>query len=215
MVVTQENSGTAVDPRCLLSGARRGDASQVGQLLDAYRNYLRILADAHLDRKLRGRVSPSDIVQETMLEAYRDFQQFRGRNEGEFLGWLRQILAHTLARIIEKHVLTKKRDVRRDVSLKKIAANVEQSTMQLSCVLNANRESPSSAARRQERAVILANVMSELSVDQQQVLILRNMQGLKFTDVAKQMNRSVPACQMLWMRALKRLRELYEGRDEG
>lgn len=199
----------------LLSQAKRSNHERLGTLLESYRNYLSVLADARLDRKLRGRLSSSDIVQEAMLQAHRDFPQFRGTTEREFLGWLRKILAHTLAREIETHVITKKRDVRREVSLEKIAAGVERSTMQLKGRLAANARTPSSHARERERAVILADVMSEISCDQREVLILRNMQGLKFSEVAELMGRSTAATKMLWMRAIKKLRELYENRDEG
>lgn len=203
------------DQQCLLSAAQHGDRSQLGLLLNSYRNYLSGLADSRLDRKLRGRLSPSDIVQETMLQAHRDFERFRGSSEREFLGWLRQILAHTLARVIETHVLAKKRDVRRDVSFAKIAAGAERSTLQLNLVIPASCKTPSSNAQQRERAVILANAMSELPEDQREVLILRNMQGLKFARVAEVMGRSQAATKMLWMRAIKRLRERYEHQDEG
>ena len=203
------------DQQCLLSHAKQGDQSQLGLLLNSYRSYLSVLADSRLDRKLRGRLSPSDIVQETMLQAHRDFEHFRGSSEREFLGWLRRILAHTLARVIETHVVAKKRDVRRDVSIAKIAAGVERSTLQLNLAIAASCQTPSSNARQRERAVILTDVMSELSDDQREVLILRNMQGLKFTEVAEVMGRSQAATKMLWMRAINRLRERYEHRDEG
>lgn len=198
----------------LLSQARRSSL-HLGPLLESYRNYLSVLADSRLDRKLRGRLSCSDVVQETMMAAYRDFEQFRGKSEREFLGWLRKILARTLARIVETHVLTQKRDVRRDVSLAKIAAGIEHSTVQLNLGLAAGQKTPSSDARERERAVILADVMSELSSDHREVLILRNIQGLQFAEVAELLGRSTPATKMLWMRAIKSLRERYEGRDEG
>jgi len=199
----------------LLLQAKRGNQEQLGTLLESYRNYLNVLADSRLDRKLRGRLSFSDIVQETMLQAHRDFQQFRGTSEREFLGWLRKILAHTLTRVIETHVLTQKRDVRRDVSMAKISAGVERSTMELNFAIAANGRTPSSHARERERAVILADVMSNLSDNQREVLILRNMQGLKFTEVAELVGKSPAATKMLWMRAIKKLRHLYENRDEG
>lgn len=199
----------------LLTEAKLGNQERLGMLLESYRNYLSVLADSRLDRKLRSRVSYSDIVQETMLLAHRDFAQFRGDSEREFLGWLRKILAHTLARVVETHVLTKKRDVRRDISMANIAAGIERSTMQLNFAIAARCRTPSSHARERERAVILADVMSSLSNAQREVLILRNMQGLKFTEVAELMKKSPAATKMLWMRAIKKLRHLYENRDEG
>src|SRR5262245_28411131 len=88
----------------LLSRARRGDRSQLGQLLQLYRNYLTILAATQLDARLRRRMSPSDLVQEAMLGAYRDFDQFRGASERELLAWLRQILIHCLHHAYEAPV---------------------------------------------------------------------------------------------------------------
>ena len=201
--------------QALLLKAKRGGDQPLGTLLESYRNYLNVLADSRLDRKLRGRLGSGDIVQDTMLQAHRDFSQFRGHTEREFLGWLRQILANTLSRAIETHVLAKKRDVRRDVSMAQMRTGVERSTMQLNVAFAASCRTPSSHARERERAVILADVMNELSADQREVLILRNMQGLKFAEVAEVMGRSQAAAKMLWMRAIKRLRQKYENRDEG
>lgn len=211
MILFKNGSGVA---RSLLTRAKRGHGSQIGELLDAYRKYLCVIADRQLDQKLRARISPSDIVQETMLEAHRDFGQFRGENEHEFAGWLRKILANTLARAIEMHVQTKKRDVRRDVPLANLTA-ADQSTGQLQFDFAARVDTPSFDARRNERSAILAASMADLPSAQREVLLLRNIRGLKFQDVAKQMNRSIPATKMLWMRAIKHLRKLYEDRDAG
>src|SRR5262245_65323637 len=76
----------------LLSYARGGDEQQLGRLLTLYRNYLTILATTQLDARLRRRVSPSDLVQEEMLGAYRDFAKVRGSSERSMLVWLPQIL---------------------------------------------------------------------------------------------------------------------------
>ena len=78
-------SRDARNTRELLSRARKGDGECLGELLTLYRNYLTLLAGTQLERRLRPRVSPSDIVQETMLRAHRHFGQFKGRSEAEFL----------------------------------------------------------------------------------------------------------------------------------
>ena len=72
----------------LLEKARRGEREPLGQLLQLYRNYLTILATTQLDRRLRRRMSPSDLVQETMLAAHGDFAKFRGSSERELLAWM-------------------------------------------------------------------------------------------------------------------------------
>ena len=108
----------------LIEDAREGDAEPLGQLLEFYRNYLTVLATTQLDRRLRRRMNPSDLVQETMLAAHHDFGQFRGRSKRELLAWLRQILINCLHHAIETHLKAKMRDVRCEVSIEQMSASV-------------------------------------------------------------------------------------------
>src|SRR5690349_13779158 len=85
-----------LEVQVLLGRARQGDAAARGRLLDLYRNYLRLLARTRLDAELRVGLDPSDLVQETLLEAHRDFEHFTGVSEGELLAWLRRILVRNL-----------------------------------------------------------------------------------------------------------------------
>src|SRR5437016_14538428 len=97
------------NPAELLAKARQGNGESLGQLLEFYRNYLYLLARTQLDLHLQTRANASDIVQETFLVAAGHFQQFRGHSEGELLGWLRRILIHQIARLVEKQVVAQKR----------------------------------------------------------------------------------------------------------
>src|SRR6188768_1962245 len=74
-------------PGNILEDARQGDRQRIGELLSQYRNYLLLLATTQIESRLQPRVSPSDIVQETMLKAHRHFAQFRGQSEKELLAW--------------------------------------------------------------------------------------------------------------------------------
>ena len=80
----------------LIAAARGGDATTLGRLLEVYRNYLRLLARLELDRRLRGKLDASDVVQEAFLDAHRYFPAFRGTAEAKFVAWLREILAGTM-----------------------------------------------------------------------------------------------------------------------
>ena len=73
------------DRERLLTAAKAGSGECVSELLKLYCHHLRILAETQLDGRLRARVSPSDVVQETLLEAPCGFAQFRGQSEEEFL----------------------------------------------------------------------------------------------------------------------------------
>ncbi len=129
----------------LLGRAQAGSTESLGHLLQLYANYLKLLVLAQLEHNLRARVSPSDVVQETFFEAHRDFVQFRGKTSGEFLAWLRRILVNNLCRVVEQHVLTEKRDVRREVSMERLASALEQSTARLEAVLPDPGSSPAPA----------------------------------------------------------------------
>ena len=133
-----------------LREARRGEANCLGKLLQYYGNYLKLLVTTHLDAKLRTRCSPSDIVQESYFEAHRDFEKFQGQTAAEFLAWLRKILVNNMAREVEKHILSAKRDVRREVRLDGMQAALERSAARLESVFIDRGPSPSSRADRHE-----------------------------------------------------------------
>lgn len=196
----------------LLSAAKNGEAESLGQLLEMYLNYLKLLARTQLDQKLQGRTSPSDVVQETLLEAHRDFPQFRGNHPEEFLGWLRRILINNLARVVQRHVLAEKRDVRREISIDDVGADVERSTARLVAVLADAGNSPSSDAQKHEAGLVLADELAELNADYRDVIVLRHLEGLSFADVAGKMGRTSGAVRMLWMRAIAQLRVRLESR---
>ncbi|QDS96044.1 ECF RNA polymerase sigma-E factor [Roseimaritima multifibrata] len=187
----------------LLASARSGNRESLGQLLQWYANYLTILATTQLDRRLRRRLNPSDIVQEAMLAAHQDFADFRGESQGELLCWLRTILIHTLHRSFKKHVKVQKRDIRREVSLEAVSNRLEESAVNLAAILPAHGPSPSTPMRTRERGVELANALSKLKPAYREVITLRVLQGLPFEEIAQRMDRGSGAVRMLWLRALE------------
>lgn len=100
----------------LLCNARTGSAEALGRLFEACRGYLLAVARQDLAASLRAKVDAADVVQETFIEALRDFSAFRGETGQQFLGWLRGILRHNLADLI-KHFESRCRTVSQEVSL--------------------------------------------------------------------------------------------------
>ena len=102
----------AVSPEQLLAQARAQGGQSLGSLLELYRGYLTLLARLQLGRRLQGKADAADLVQETFLEAHQNWGRFRGTSEGEFLRWLRRILAAQIADLMRRFLGTRRRDVR-------------------------------------------------------------------------------------------------------
>jgi RNA polymerase sigma-70 factor (ECF subfamily) len=198
-------SHTSPDPLDLLSLARAGDGGARGQLLEQYRGYLLLLARLQIGRRLRGKADAGDLVQETFLEAHRDFGQFQGDSEGELVGWLRRILATNIANLARHYLGTRRRDVRLE---RQLAAELDESSRVLDGALVARLTPPSQQAARRELAVLLADALERLPDDHREVIILRHLEGLTFPEIATRMGRSLDVTKKLWPRALARLRRL-------
>ncbi len=195
-------------PSVLISRARAGDEDALSQLLSMYGNYLQILARTQVNAVLQLRIAPSDLVQETLLEACQNFGGFEGQSERELLSWLRKILVRTVTDQARRHQ-AQKRDVRRQRSLHDL---LERSSLSVERALAADITSPSQRASNREQAVILADALARLPDDYREVIILRHLQGLKFEDVAGRMGRSSGAVRMMWPRALEQLRRELEAK---
>jgi RNA polymerase sigma-70 factor (ECF subfamily) len=180
----------------------------LGQLLELYRNYLELLARLQLGRRLQGKVDPSDLVQETFLEAHATFGQLRGSTQAELVGWLRQMLASNLASLARRYCGTQRRDVRLE---RQLATELEQSSRALDRKLVAPHSSPSAQAARREQAVLLADALRNLSEQYREVIILRQLEGKSFPEVAQRMGRTLESVKKLWIRALAQLRDLLGG----
>jgi RNA polymerase sigma-70 factor (ECF subfamily) len=175
----------------------------VGRRLEAYRDYLTLLARMQIGRRLQGKVDPADVVQETFLHAVRDAGQFRGKCDQELAGWLRQILAARLADLLRRYCGTRRRDVRLERALQ---VELDQSSQVLDRGLVAPHSSPSERATRNEQAAQLARALERLPEDYREVLVLHHLEECEFAEVAQKMGRSVEAVKKLWARALAWLR---------
>ena|SRR5579862_2400975 len=196
------------DPEQLLHRAKVGDGAALGRLLELYRSYLVVLARVQIGRRLQGKADASDVVQEAFLGACRDFPQFRGTCEKEFLGWLRQILASLLANLVRHYQGAQRRDVRLE---RQLAVELEQSSHALDRNLIAGQSSPSEQASRREQSVLLAAALIRLPEEWRQLLILRHLEGLTFPEVAERLGRTVDVVKKQWPRALASLRLLMVG----
>lgn len=199
------SSSASLNVSELIRQARQGDADCRQRLFALCRNYLGFVARAQVESWLRVKVDASDLVQETLLEAHRDFDRFQGQSEQEWLAWLRKILAHNVADFVRQFRGTEKRQVEREVRIGTAAESGFGGGVPEPA---ADTPTPSQELMRLDRELCVAAALAQLAPDYQEVIVLRNLQRLPFRDVAERMGRSRPAVQMLWMRAIKRLQQV-------
>ena len=182
------------------------DAAPEGRDLEAFRDYLRLLARAGLDPRLQAKLDPSDVVQQTLLEAYQALGQLRGQGREQVAAWLRQILARNLANAV-RDFRRDKRDVAREQALDAV---LRDSSARLDAWLAAEQLSPSARLQRQEDADRLAAALATLPEAQREVVLLRHCQGWSLADISRQVGRSPSAVAGLLHRGLQHLRTQLE-----
>jgi RNA polymerase sigma-70 factor, ECF subfamily len=183
-----------------LSAARAGSREALGQALEACRAYLLKIAEHDLDPALRPKGGASDLVQQTFLEAQRDFARFTGGSEEELLAWLRQLLRNNLANFARDFRQTGKRRIDREVAL-----DTPDSSGGPAGQVTADATSPSGQAAAGERAELVRRAMDRLPEDYRRVLTLRYQEGRPFDEIAGLLGRTPNAARKLWARAVEAL----------
>jgi len=172
----------------------RGRELEAGPL-EAYRAYLLALARSQIDPKVRGRLDPSDVVQQTLLKAHGRRGDFRGTTEAEWLGWLRAILSRQL--------VDELRRLGRDP---KSLDDLDQTSARLERWIVADDPSPSRCAIHQERLLRLTAALARLPEEQRTVVELHHLRGKPISEAAEAMGKTTAAVGSLLFRAMKALR---------
>ena len=177
--------------------------------LEPFRGYLHLLAGLHLDRRLRGKLDASDLVQQTLLRAQAALPEFRERSPEVLAAWLRKILANELIDAA-RHFRRDRRDLARERSLQ---ADLDQSASGLQGWLAADQTSPSAAAVRNEELLRLANALLELPEEMRDVVVLKHLRNVPLQEIAAQTGRTVPAVAGLLRRGLAKLRTVLSAEE--
>jgi RNA polymerase sigma-70 factor (ECF subfamily) len=199
-------SATPVERWIREAGGGSGEA--LGQLLELCRPYLILVAHQHLSPNLRAKVSPSDLVQDTCLEAQRDFARFTGSTEDDLLAWLRRILLNNLANVRRHYQGTDKRQLDREVAL------ADAPSGELANHLPADEKSPSAQAQARERDEELQRALARLPEATRQIIHWRNYERLTFEEVGRRLDKSAEAVRKTWARAIGELGKLLQPPQE-
>lgn len=190
-----------LSPIELLRQARAGSAESLGQLLEGCRTYLLVVAKQEMRAPLQAKVDAADLVQDTFIEATRDFRHFRGETAAQLLGWLRGILLHNLADV-SRHYGMSCRCVAQEVPLRDPFADYVS--------LGTARDKTATICEQliaQEQRRTLEAALQRLPPTYRQVLQLRYDERCSFAEIGNSLHRSPEAVRKMWGRALERLRQ--------
>jgi RNA polymerase sigma-70 factor, ECF subfamily len=204
---SDSRSGSDIVPQLIVQ-ARGGSRSALGELAEHYRRYLQVLTARKLPADLQAKISPSDVVQDTLIDAFRGFGQFGGQTRFELRAWLRQILVHNLADVSRQYRETAKRQVAREET---ITGGDDSRPAQND---PACWDTPSAHAICREVTQQVERALAEMPDDYRRAILLRSRDRLSFAEVGTQLNRSAEAARKLWATAILRLQQRLENPDE-
>lgn len=185
-----------------------GGNAALGELYERCRRYLLLIANHEVGPHLRGKLGPSDIVQETLLRAQRKLAQFEGRTDAELRAWLRAILLNSIRDAVRQYQPGSKCDLLRERQLHSLLSDPGDARLPVST------DSPSKQLLARERAASLREALMQLPDDYRRVIQLRSFERRPFAEIGIAMGRSADASRKLWLRAVERLRDLLGADDE-
>jgi RNA polymerase sigma-70 factor (ECF subfamily) len=191
----------------LLDEAGHGDPSARGKLLLRFRKRLRAMVGLRLDRRLAGRIDPSDVVQETFADAVAQLSDYLRKRPLPFYPWLRQLACDRLADLNRRHLRTRKRSVRREEP----PALADESALELVDRLVARGSSPSARLCREELRGRVQAALADLADHDREILVLRHLEHLTTAEIAAVLGITEGAVYTRHLRALRRLQTFLEG----
>jgi RNA polymerase sigma-70 factor, ECF subfamily len=197
----------------LIQRARDRDATAIGELLGKYRDRLHRFVNIRMDDRLRGRIDPSDVIQEACLAATRQMPAYFQQEDMPFYIWLRLIAAQKLIGLHRHHLHVKARNARRDVRFFN-AQLPDASSALLAAQLLGRTTGPSRAAIRAEQQRRLQEVLDGMEPADREIIVLRHFEQLSNSEAAKLMEWNESTTSTRHLRALKRLKTIVASMPE-
>ena len=201
------------DAEDLLRRAGAGDSQALAELFNRYRDRLRRMVHLRLDRRLQGRLDPSDVLQDAFLDYSRRFSEYTANPTLPFYLWLRMLTGQRLIDLHRHHLGAKMRDAGQEVSLYR-GALPQASSVSLAAQLLGRITSASLAAIRAETQLRVQEALNSMDPLDREVLTLRHFEMLSNEETAQVLGIKKTAASNRYIRALKRLKELLAGLPE-
>lgn len=193
----------------LVSQLNDGDDAVLADLFSHYHERLKRIVRFRLDHRLAGRISESDVIQESYLSASKRVDHFRGKDGMPFFVWLRLIVNQQMADLQRQHLQAEKRDVRKEISLERPAISPHTSQA-MAAQLVGNATSASRAYSRVERIAKLEDALNHMEPIDREVIALRHFEELTNSEVARVLDIDEQASSKRYVRAMKRMKEIIK-----
>jgi RNA polymerase sigma-70 factor (ECF subfamily) len=207
------NDDTPTDEQ-LLDTARGGDEAALAVLVERHRDRLERMVRLRMDRRLQGRVDATDVVQEAYLAVRGKFPQYCADPRLPFFLWLRLEVGQKLVDVHRFHLGTKMRDAGQEVSLHR-GALPQVTSLSLAEHLLGKLTTASHAAMRVELKLRVQEALNGMDPHDREVLILRHFEELSNAEAAQVLGIKPSAAVNRYVRALKRLKEVFQGMPGG
>jgi len=193
----------------LIDRAAAGDSAALAELFGRYRKRLRAMVRLRMDRRLQGRVDPSDVLQEAYLDVAQQLSTYQAKPEMPFYLWLRFTTGQRLMRLHRQHLGAAVREAGREVSLHR-GALPQASSVSLAAQLLGKMTSPSKAVERAEIQLKLQAALNGMDETDREIIALRHFEELSNLEAAQVLGLEPPAASKRYIRALKRLQEILK-----
>jgi RNA polymerase sigma-70 factor (ECF subfamily) len=186
--------------------AAQAEPDRLGSLMEQQRDRLKKLVAFRMDRRLRQRIDPSDVIQETFAEAHKRLPEYLERSNVPFFLWLRLLTQQRLATVTRHHLGRVGRDAERDVSL-------DNTSGAIAVQLVGQRTDPGDAAARAEMCERLKDALEAMNETDREVLALRHFEELSNVETAAVLGIEPAAASKRYVRALEKLRDIMDSLD--
>lgn len=191
----------------LLERAAAGDGSALAELFERHRSRLEQMIRLRLDRRLRGRLDPADVLQEAYLEFSRRLAEYVANPALPFYLWLRLLTGQKLVTLHRHHLGAKMRNAGLEVSLHH-GDLPRASSASLAEFLLGRHTSPSRAAIRAETQFRVQEALNSMDEVDREVLVLRHFEMLSNEETAQVLGLKRQAASNRHARALRRLKAI-------
>ena len=203
-------NGNSDDTRELLRRVEEeGSESVVGELFQRYRERLRRMVKLRMDRRLRGRIDDSDVLQEAYVEALGSFPGFLRSSSAPFYLWLRCIVGRKLMDLHRYHLGAQVRDARREANVHG-GALPRTTSESLAAQLLGHLTSPTEAVVREERRFRLQEALDEMEELDREIVALRYFEQLSNVEAAQVLEIPEWAARRRHLNVLRRLKEVLK-----